>query len=78
MLENGATLSRTQYESLYKEIGLHFTIYQERVSDVIHCKIVRQTVMGTREIFGKVIECPIPTSNRETFSFHIKSSELIS
>ncbi len=77
MLENDKVISRKQYDSLYKEISMHFSIAQQLVVDKIHCTIRRESVMGTRELFGKVYECPIPTSNHETFSFYIQSSELV-
>ena len=78
MLEDGKVISRKQYESLYKEISKYFSVSQRLVSDKIHCTIRRESVAGTRELFGKVYECPIPTSNHETFSFYIQSNELIS
>lgn len=77
MLEDGMTISRRQYDALYKEISLCFSIAQQLRGDVIHCTIRRESDMGTREIFGKTIECPIPTSYHEKFTFYIKSSQLI-
>lgn len=77
LLGDNYTISRIQYESLYKEISMCFSIAQQIVGDKVICKIRRESVMGTREIFGKVYECPIPTSNHETYTFYIRSNNTI-
>jgi len=77
MLKDGMTITRSQYDSLYNEIKICFSIAQQLKGDTVHCQIRRESEMGTREIFGKVYECPLPTSNHETFKFYIQSDKLI-
>lgn len=78
MLEDGMTISRRQYDALYKEISSCFSIAQQLRGDIVHCAIRRESEMRTRELFGNIITCPMPTSNHEKFTFYIKSNQLIS
>ena len=75
MLKDGQTISRRQYKSLYEEIGICFSFHTKPSGDNMYCKIQREYCMGERQINGVTYPCPVPTSNKETFSFFVQGTE---
>lgn len=77
MLKEGQLISRRQYESLYKEIGMFFSIHSHIRDGNRFCKIKREYELKERDLFGQIISCPMPTSNNETFSFYVEGTEFL-
>jgi hypothetical protein len=75
MLKNGQTISRRQYQLLYEDIKICFSIFIKPNGDNMFCKIQRNYCMGERQINGVTYPCPVPTSNKETFSFYVEGIE---